>query len=92
LSSTSPTPLGGANGPGSCRGADAVDSPVRVFTSSSKFDRLYHHIDGVAGPQRHCHSNGVANSTWVAKLFYRRYWGYIGCFNSSAVACDISII
>ena len=38
LSSTSPTPLGGADGPGSCRGADAVDSPSRVFAISSKFD------------------------------------------------------
>ena len=50
------------------------------------------HISAARGSQRHCHSNGVANSTWVAKLFYCRYWGYIGYFNSSAVACDTSII
>ena len=51
----SPTPLCGADGPGSCRGADAVDSPGRVFAFSSKFDSL------VIGLRRYYHGNAVAN-------------------------------
>ena len=38
MSSTSPTPRGGADCPGSCRGADAADFPGRVFSFSLKFD------------------------------------------------------
>ena len=38
VSSTSPAPLGGADCPGFCRGADAADAPGRVFAFSSKLD------------------------------------------------------
>ena len=38
MSSASPSPLGGADCPGSWRGADAADSLGRVFTFSLKFD------------------------------------------------------
>ena len=53
----SPTPLCGADGPGSCRGADAVDSPGRVFAFSSKLDTLV-----MMGLQIYYHGgNTVAN-------------------------------
>ena len=46
MSSTSPTPRGGADGSGSCRGADDVDFPGRVFAISSKVDKMKYDFAG----------------------------------------------